>query len=86
MMKRQSAEVERDARIRSAFVDSTSVDYRARCNKGLGPQQLHAELNEMTFNNGKKLTARNIAYIVNYCYYRGDPTAIARITERAVFR
>tara|TARA_R110000822_G_scaffold186701_1_gene325647 strand:- start:874 stop:1131 length:258 start_codon:yes stop_codon:yes gene_type:complete len=85
-MKRELAEVERDARIRSAFVDATSIDYRARCNKGLGPQQLHAELNQLTFNNGKKLTARNIASIVNYCYYRGDPTAIERIMERAVFR
>jgi hypothetical protein len=85
-MKRQLAEVEKDAHIRSAFVDATSIEYRARCNKGLGPQQLHSELNNLEFNNGKKLTARNIAAIVNYCYYRGDPTAIARIMERAVFR
>ena len=85
-MKRQLAEVEKDARIRSAFVQSLEIDYRPRCNKGLGPQQLHAELNELTFNDGKKLTARNISQIVNYCYYRGDPTTIARIMERAVFR
>ena len=85
-MKRQLAEVEKDARIRSAFVQSLEIDYRARCQKGLGPQQLHAELNKLTFNDGKKLTARNISQIVNYCYYPEDPTTIARIMERAVFR
>ena len=85
-MKRELGEVEKDAKIRSAFVQSLEIDYRARCNKGLGPQQLHAELNELTFNNGKKLSARNISQIVNYCYYRGDPTTISRIMERATFR
>ena len=85
-MKPKTAELEKDARIRAAFVEATSVDYRAKCQKGLGPQQLHAELNDLVFNNGKKLTARNISQIVNYCYYRGDPTTIARIMERAVFR
>jgi len=85
-MKPRTAELEKDARIRAAFVEATSVDYRARCQKGLGPQELHAELNQLTFNNGKKLTARNISQIVNYCYYPEDPRTIARIMERAVFR
>ena len=86
-MKPKTAELEKDARIRAAFVEATSVDYRVRCKKGLGPQQLHAELNELTFNKGKKLTARNISQIVNYCYYyHDDVTIIARIMERAVFR
>ena len=85
-MKREPAEAERDANIRSAFVQSTQVDYRLKCNNGLAPRDLHEELNNLTFNGGKKLTARNISQIVNYCYYRGDPTAIARIMERAVFR
>ena len=85
-MKREPAEAERDANIRSAFVQSTQVDYRLKCNKGLGPRDLHEELNNLTFNGGKKLTAKNISQIVNYCYYRGDPTAIERIMARAVFR
>jgi hypothetical protein len=80
------AELERDANIRTAFVNATCVDYRAQCQKGLGVQQLHAALNNLEFNNGKKLTARNIATIVNYCYYREDPTTIQRIMDKAVFR
>jgi len=80
------AKLERDAGIRCAFVESISIDYRVKCNKGLGPQQLHKELNNLTFNNGKKLNERDIASIVNYCYYKTDPTAIARIMRNAVFK
>ena len=86
MRKPNQAELERDARIRTAFVNATCVDYRVKCIKGLGVQQLHAALNDLEFNNGKKLTPRNISQIVNYCYYSGDPTAIERIMARAVFR
>jgi hypothetical protein len=86
LRKPNQAELERDARIRTAFVNATCVDYRQQCQKGLGVQQLHAALNDLEFNNGKTLTARNIATIVNYCYYRGDPTAIQRLMDKAVFR
>jgi hypothetical protein len=86
MIKRNQAELERDAQIRTAFVNATCVDYRARCNKGLGVQELHEALNNLEFNNGKKLTARNIATIVNYCYYHRDPTTIQRIMDKGVFR
>ena len=86
MKKPNQAELERDARIRTAFVNATCVDYRAKCVKGLGVQQLHAELNDLEFNNGKNLTPKNIATIVNYCYYQKDPTTIQRIMDKAVFR
>ena len=68
-MSKELGELERDANIRGAFVNSTAIQYRALCQKGLGPQQLHEELNNLDFNRGKKLTVRNIAAIVNYCYY-----------------
>ena len=85
-MKREQAELERDVGIRSAYVESLQIDYRAKCQKGLGVQQLHQDLNSVVFNNGKKLNERNIAQIVNYCYYQRDPTSIQRIMDKAVFR
>ena len=84
--KRRQAE--KDALIRNAFVKAMCVDFRVLCKKGLGVQQLHAQLNNLRFNDGKTLRENDIATIVNYCYYPEprDPEAIQRIMDRAVFR
>ena len=84
--KQKRDQSEKDALIRSAFVKAMCVDYRPLCVKGLGPQQLHAKLNALTFNNGKTLTPLDVATIVNYCYYQKDPETIERIMKRTVFR
>ena len=55
----------------------------------VNPQQLHKWLKAERYNDGetddngqpklKPLFPSEIASIVNYCYYRGDPAVIGRI-------
>lgn len=55
----------------------------------VNPQQLHKWLNDERFDTGRKddegnpiftpLYPSEIATIVNYCYYRGEPAVIGRI-------
>jgi hypothetical protein len=58
----------------------------------VNPQVFHKWLNDERYNDGTKnedgepnlspLYPSEIAQIINYCYYRGDPSTIGRIMAR----